>query len=185
MIQYTRLGHAVKNKCLLTTLILISLTFLYPDCSSNEAQPPVLRTDNQWVYSMVAEGDIYDVTITMAGEEVIDGKSCYAMDWYIEPEFYGIYSKSLTRIDRATNFPVKAGQGTRASVERTKAIDRLLATRCPDCEEEVPGGAFLNPTIHARLLRRVLPVPQLLDFQTNHGSEFQFASHYEYVKQPE
>ena len=72
---------------LLVFSLLAATSFLLPACQEEEpgGQLPVLQVGDKWVWSFVMEETDYTLTEEVTGEEMVEGRDCYAIDMSFDP----------------------------------------------------------------------------------------------------
>ncbi|MDD5287541.1 MAG: hypothetical protein PHY28_00280 [Dehalococcoidales bacterium] len=68
---------------------------------------PVLSIGDKWVVKWTVDDFEYNVTMEVTGEDVTNGKNCYAMQVTFEPAFQGIVSSAIAKYEKATMQEVK------------------------------------------------------------------------------
>jgi hypothetical protein len=74
---------------IIALLVVMSVTGLACG-AAKEGELPTREVGNQWVYRWVENATEYTFTQKVTGEEMVESKNCYAMDWLFEPPRQGM-----------------------------------------------------------------------------------------------
>ena len=112
-----------KNSSILLLIALITLifstgVFMGVGCGGDSnggdkniaADPgalPTLKTGDIWTQRGPIEGTEYELTSTVQGYQVVDGKDCYIVVASVNPPMYDVADEMTSYFDKATMFPVR------------------------------------------------------------------------------
>lgn len=81
----------MKKAIILPIIIALLVAVPLAGCAEEkEGVLPHYAVGNYWTYRWVQDAAEYTLTQEVTGEEVVEGKNCYAMDWTYEPPMGGM-----------------------------------------------------------------------------------------------
>ena len=92
---------------LLAALLILGTVFSGIACNSTDnvlGELPTLNIGDTWIVEFTYEGDSSTCTciIEVTGEDTIDGKDCYIMEWSYTPSLFGYMENMVSYLNKTT-----------------------------------------------------------------------------------
>jgi hypothetical protein len=87
-------------------VLLVAIAVVGIGCGAKEGELPTLKVGNQWVYKNVENTTEWTLTLRVSGEEAVEGKDCYVINFSFEPAMEGMTEMKQWG-DKETLLPIK------------------------------------------------------------------------------